>query len=107
MPSQVGNKGDFCWDLKGHYGNLEAVLKDAEYAIRVSPHVPLSIPPVDVWNVPWNLERREVWADGHPPPAGQTITLSPFNGVFFYVLFVDGTEHFSAGELGWDLRRVA
>jgi len=33
----VGNKGDFCWDLKGHYGNLENLLKGADYAIRVSP----------------------------------------------------------------------
>ena len=32
----VGNKGDFCWDLKGHYGNLEKLLKEADYAIKVS-----------------------------------------------------------------------
>jgi hypothetical protein len=31
----VGSKGDFVWDLKGHYKKLEEILNAAEYGIEV------------------------------------------------------------------------
>jgi hypothetical protein len=32
----VGNKGDFCWDLKGMYEPLDAILKEADFGISAS-----------------------------------------------------------------------
>lgn len=32
----VGKKGDLCWDLQGHYSNLDRVLCEAKAGVKVS-----------------------------------------------------------------------
>ena len=32
----VGKKGDLCWDLQGHYSNLDKALCEAKVGVKVS-----------------------------------------------------------------------
>lgn len=42
----VGNKGDVCWDLKGRYGNLDKLLREAVSGVKVSDNLYLYSSPM-------------------------------------------------------------